>query len=447
MEPPILEVIASFAYRILGGEYLWIPRLLSSVFWMGGGIFLYLIAKKITTPNAAVLSLLFYLFVPFSIFASRAFMPDPLMVMLLLVSVFTILQYHEQPTRRRLLVASLASASAVFAKPGICFFQLLGVFVSLAVYRQGLRRSLTDRRVLTFTTLCVLPTGLYYLYGRFFAGFIQANASGRITPYTLLEPSFWRGWGEQVGVVVGYTALVGSLMGIMLLRKGLPRALMVGLWSGYILFGLTFANHVSTHDYYSLQLIPVVALSLGPLGEFLLATLKQAGAGNQWGRVIRGKYGRVATIALLVLALFFSAIEYRKTIQQIMNQNRAASGYSREVAAYQKIGEEVNHSQRTIILVGKTHDSGYPLMYHGRILGRDWTSNDKPTGTTKIREGSSTQEHLNAMYSKASPEYFIISTQMWKSKTYEDLRNLLTENFPIASQDNGYIVVDLRKKD
>ena len=37
MELPIIEFIASIAYRIAGGEHLWIPRLTSSIFckrWM-----------------------------------------------------------------------------------------------------------------------------------------------------------------------------------------------------------------------------------------------------------------------------------------------------------------------------------------------------------------------------------------------------------------------------
>src|SRR5829696_10157681 len=79
IEPPILELVASFAYLISGGEHLWIPQVLSALFWMVGGIFLYLIAKKIVSPNAALFSVAFYLFVPYGVLASRAFMPDPLM--------------------------------------------------------------------------------------------------------------------------------------------------------------------------------------------------------------------------------------------------------------------------------------------------------------------------------------------------------------------------------
>jgi len=51
-EPPIMEIVVSFAYGLTGGEHLWIPRLLSSLFWLIGGMFLYLIAKKLSSMNA-----------------------------------------------------------------------------------------------------------------------------------------------------------------------------------------------------------------------------------------------------------------------------------------------------------------------------------------------------------------------------------------------------------
>jgi Dolichyl-phosphate-mannose-protein mannosyltransferase len=154
IEPPILELLASFFYLIVGGELLWIPRLLSALFWMVGGVFVYLIAKKIASPNAALFSVFFYLFVPYSILPSRAFMLDPLMVMSFVIAIFTIVRYHEQPqSRRRLIVAAAASSLAVFVKPGICFFQIFAAFVALSVYRQGIKRSLFSWHMVVFAVL------------------------------------------------------------------------------------------------------------------------------------------------------------------------------------------------------------------------------------------------------------------------------------------------------
>src|SRR5215218_548321 len=75
IEPPILEIFASLSYLISGGEYLWIPRLLSALFWMPGGLSLFLPEKNFSSPTAAVLSAPFYFWVPYSFSASRPFMP------------------------------------------------------------------------------------------------------------------------------------------------------------------------------------------------------------------------------------------------------------------------------------------------------------------------------------------------------------------------------------
>ena len=87
LEPPILEGLASLSYLIIGGEHLFVPRLVSASFWMIGGVFLYLIARKIASANAALFAVAFYLFDPAAILPSRAFMPDPLMIMMLVISV------------------------------------------------------------------------------------------------------------------------------------------------------------------------------------------------------------------------------------------------------------------------------------------------------------------------------------------------------------------------
>jgi hypothetical protein len=448
IEPPILELVASLAYLISGGEHLWIPRLLSALFWMVGGVFLYLIAKRIVSPNAVVFCVFFYLFVPYSVFASRAFMPDPLMIMLLMISVFMILRYHEQPSTRRLIFAAVASSLAIFVKPGICLFQVFGAFVSLAVYREGVRRFLISPQFLVFAVLSILPTGLYYLYGTFLAGFLRGQASQKVVPQLIFETSFWEGWFINVWVVLGYVALLGALLGVLLLRKGLPRVLMIGLWSGYFLFGLTFTSHVATHDYYSLQLIPVVALSLGPLADLVMKYLNQTV--NNLGQLGWRGYGRIIVLALSISVLVLSAVGNRQasaysTAWVRAQQDRAAS----YLATFQEIGEVVNHSDRTFILFGGSQtrgpNYGFALMYHGHLSGETWPL---PTQIGERQEGKravTTEELFSRRYQKHSPEYFIISKGWWQRDEATGLRTFLTENFPMAAQGDTYIVFDLRR--
>jgi Dolichyl-phosphate-mannose-protein mannosyltransferase len=441
IEPPVLDFLASLAYAITGGEHLWIPRLLSTTFWIGGGVFLYLIARKIVSSNAAVFSVGFYLFVPAAVPLSRVLMPDPLMIMMLVISVFTILRYHERPTTGWLLVAAAASSVAMFVKPGICLFQIFGAFVALMVYRKGSIRALFSVHLLVFAVLILLPTGLY------FAWFLQ-DAASRIEPEQWVSLNFWRGWLWQIGYIVGYVAFVGALLGVLLLRPGSPRALMVGLWGGYFLFGLVFARHVHTHDYYSLQLIPVVALSLGSLWDSLSRI--------RWRETSR-RFLRVTIVGVL-LALALSVVDHKETVLLIARQGHGAAfpgkyvtngtiaDYERRAEIYRETGEIVNHSPRTLVFAP---DYGYSLAYHGRLdHGQFWYLSP---------ESKTVRKDFAALYRENSFRYAIIIKRFayyprqvdWggrgNGKRHEGLRALLTKKFGVMAEDHSYIVFDLRE--
>ena len=94
IEPPVLEALVAVSYRAFG-ENLAIPRIYSILFWLTGGIFLFLLAQKLTDSNGAFFSLLFYLFLPFGAYASRSFQPDPLMVALIIAAVWASWNWRE----------------------------------------------------------------------------------------------------------------------------------------------------------------------------------------------------------------------------------------------------------------------------------------------------------------------------------------------------------------
>jgi 4-amino-4-deoxy-L-arabinose transferase-like glycosyltransferase len=373
IEPPILEILASLSSLITGAEHLWIPRVLSAIFWMVGAIFLYLIARKIVSSNAAIFSVAFYLLDPAVVLPSRAFMPDPLMIMMLVISVFTILRYHERPTTGRLMIAIAASSAALFVKPGICLFQIFGAFVVPLIYRRGWIGTLRSVHLLLFTLLSLLPVGLYYVYGTAIRGFFQGQAQGKVVPHYLLEGYFWRGWLQQIETMVGLVVFIGAVLGVMLLRPGLPRALMAGLWGGYFLFGLVFTYHIHTHDYYSLQFVPLVALSLGSLWDAVeRQTVQRA----------RLYLRRAGLLGLILLVVIVTMVEQRTIIEGIAYQaggekpfpgkykgTTLIADYQARAEIYANIGDLVGHSSRTIY---SAPDFGSPLLYYGRIEGEYW---------------------------------------------------------------------------
>src|SRR5215210_2147145 len=398
IEPPILELLASLAYAVTGGEHLWIPRLLSALFWLVGGVFVYLIA--------------------------------------------------------RLMVAVVASSMALFVKPGICLFQIYGAFFALMVYRRGLLGSLRSVHLYLFAVLSLLPVALYYAYGTVIGGFLQGQVQGKVVPQYLLETYFWRGWLEQIGSMVGLIAFVGAVLGVLLLRQGLPRALLAGLWGGYFLFGLVFTYHIHTHGYYSLQLIPVVALSLGSVGDRAVGYI---------GQRDQQYYRRALVLGLMVLAVAFAVAGQRTTISGIVHQaggtkpfpgkymgSALIADYEARAKTYREIGEITGHSTRTIYAAP---DFGYPLLYHGRIGGEYWPTPEmmawwRSRGRTESHLGgaSTRRELFDDWYSEVSPEYFVvIKLEGWRHDKM--LRRLLKRNFANVARDRDYVVFDLQKGD
>src|SRR5690242_298012 len=81
VEPVVLEGLVAFTYRFTG-EQVWIARIYSSLFWLVGGIFLFLMAREFVSFGGALVGTAYYLIFPYAVIGSRSFQPDPLMIML-----------------------------------------------------------------------------------------------------------------------------------------------------------------------------------------------------------------------------------------------------------------------------------------------------------------------------------------------------------------------------
>ncbi|MCK5504914.1 MAG: glycosyltransferase family 39 protein [Thermodesulfovibrionia bacterium] len=457
LEPRIIENITVLGYEIIGKESLAIPRVLSSVFWIIGGIFLYLTAKQAVHRSAAIFSAAFYLFLPFGISASRSFLPDSMMIMMLIISLFTILRYYDQPSRLSLLFSAVISALAIFIKP-FSLFIILCVFLALSIFRKGLRRSVFDPNLFIFTLLSLLPTASYYIYGILSnTGFLKEQAQASFLPHLLLEPYFWGGWLEMIGQVTGYIPFMVALICFFLVRDGQLKALLSGLWAGFFVFGLFFTYHIHTHAYYQLQLIPVVALSLGPVFTAGFDRYSDLFASRK--RMIG-----IVTILLVVLvgtglnirqARFNDYKDYVKVFASYIGVNpgfhNILKDYEREVRNAKKIGEIVGHSTNTLLL---TADFGRSLAYYGELSGLPWPTAFSLQARKKrglripAKEELFSSKYLtvrtHGKYMKYTPDFFII-TSFEEFEIQKELVDFLNKEFPVFAQSDDYLIYDLRK--
>jgi 4-amino-4-deoxy-L-arabinose transferase-like glycosyltransferase len=421
LEPPILELLVSLGYRALGGERLWLPQVLSILFWLTGGAFLYRIGRRVADADGALAAVAFYLLVPFAVVASRSVQPDPLMVMLILASVCAIMRYHEAPSRARLGVAAVSSALAFMVKPG-SVFAILGAFVALEALRRGIRSALTSRAALMFVATTALPTLAVYAVGVLSGRFLVGEATKTVLPQLWVSPFFWRSWLGNIDLTVGLIPFVVALVGLLLLPGGVPRALMLGLWIGYASFGLLFNYNVATHDYYQLQLIPIVGLSIGPVVALIAKRSRELHPGWRW---------RVAACLVLLLALVPSV---RTARSRLSNPD-----VWQKVTLEREIGDVVQHSTKTIFL---SSDYGVPLEYHGLLSGSAWPLAadfewERLAGVPTL----GAEERFRAWFAAAAPDYFIVE-DLRELDQQPDLKRFLGK-FPTVSATDHYLVVRL----
>jgi hypothetical protein len=358
-EPPLLELAAAGFFRAIGDEEIWFPRLLSVLAWVGGGLFLALIAGRIMGTTGMLTAVALYLVWPYAAAHSRKFMPDALMVACLLAAVLTIVRYWEHPSRRRLLVASATSAVATAIKPGVGFLFVVAVFAGLALSNGLLREETRSGRFPLFVALAASISLLYVAIGRYATDFVNPDATTeRLTPDLVLTSDFWRGWWDMVSFllrapqtqeVLAVLALAVGVVGLAIAPKGVPRALLWSLTAGYVAFGLAFASYTATHPYYALPLIPILALAIGVVVD----------------RIYRACEGRrVAKLAVVLVVALPVAVAAQKAHALITTPPDLE-----RIADYERIGEFTEHTTRGVVVDPRL---SHPIMYWGWIVGQSW---------------------------------------------------------------------------
>lgn len=427
LEPPLLEYLASWAYRITGRERVWVPRLFSSIFWLAGGVFLYLLSKKAVSADAALFSVAFYLLAPFSVMASRSFQPDPLMVMMFIASIYAVLVYYEEPSTKRFVIAAALSTLAILIKP-VCLFAILAAFISVPLAGQGLRATIRNLRMWAFGLAALLPSLAFYGYGAFTRNYNLYLAGTTFRTRLYFEPAYWRGWLHMIGTVVGIPAFGLALLSIPLFRKGLTRSLGCGLWAGYFVFGLVFNYHIYTHSYYQLQFIPIVAFTLAAGAAYLVEFAER----TRW---CGGRARHALPVLLLSVWLATIMAWVRTNWEPIYYEDHD------QVTIAERIGEKTAHTRKAIFL---SYSNGELLEYHGELIGIPWPWRSEMHAQQGWgRPDLTVDERYKEIIDKYPSDFFIV-TEMGEYQAQPQLGDFLIKHFPLLAGEKRYLIFDLR---
>ncbi len=441
IEPEIVERVVAFTYRFTG-EQVWIGRIYSSIYWIIGGVFLYLLVLDLTSQTGAFVTLAFYLFLPYAVIASRSFQPDPLMVMFIILFWWAVVRWAKMTGPRsdegrengkessrslRLrgettwaILAGLFGGIAIYLKFSAAFF-VIGGGLGALLGRMSLKQALRHPQVWIMAALGVLPGAAYFVYGVFIAGFLGQQFSGRFIPSLLISPSLYLNWTTTLNYVLGVWFAL-ALLGVFFFREKSSRTFVLGLWIAYFAYGFYFDYHIWSHDYYNLPLLPLAAVSLSPLGEWIMARLTEATAGSRLMRLL--------SASVMAFGLFAVIWSVRDTLK--------SSDYRPEAAMWAKIGQVLGPDARIVAL---TQDYGTRLAYWGWLDSAQWPVAGDIAYHQDLRGAQADfEERFQNLTSKR--DFFLVTLP--NELDLQPLLKARLATYPIYAQGDGYVIYDLR---
>ena len=428
IEPEIVERLTAFTYRFTG-EQIWVGRAYSILFWLIGGIFLYLLARELVSEDGALVSVAFYLLLPYAVFGSRSFQPDPLMVMFLIAFWWAVVKWARvsplllgeglgvRLVWKWTILAGILGGIAILVKFSAAFF-IIGGGLGAVLGREKIQQAIRRPQVWMMAALGVLPGAAYFIYGVFIAGFLGQQFSGRFIPSLLVSPTFYLNWMSTLNHVMG-VAFALALLGVFFFRQ---RGFILGLWGAYFVYGFYFDYHIWSHDYYNLPLLPIAAVSLAALGEWTLSRLTEAAEGSRLKRII------IASI--LTFGLVAVLWDVRSTLK--------STDYRPEAAMWAEISQTLGRDAR---VVGLTQDYGSRLAYWGWLDSAQWPVAGDLSYHEDLRGAQADfEERFKNLAGKR--DFFLVTMP-----DELELQPLLKERLatvPIFAEGDGYVIYDLR---
>ena len=417
-EPPILERLVALTYLLAGKEILWISRIYTSIFWIIAAIALFDLTLRMTTRAAwggALIAIAYFLLLPFGVQASRSFQPDPGMVMWIVLAANFLYRWSEQQTWRRAVLFGLFAGMAVLTK-AVAFYMIGGAALVVILYTLGIKRFWRNPQVWVMLALMLAPAVVYYLTrgGRaseFFSSWTVALS------HLLLEPGTYARWLSLLTDTMGLAGVLAGLVGVVIARER-QRALLAGLWLGYLVYGLFLPYQMYTHNYYHLALIPIISLSLVPVIELVLEKVQQQR--TAW---------RVAFAAIVLIGIGYASLI--SVVEQRKEDFRNEPAYWQEIASYLPSDGKI---------IALTQDYGYRLMYYGWRKVTLWPNR----GERAISSLRGNEKDFEDYFSKRTQDknYFLI-TAFNQYEDQPDLVKMLEEHYPLVADGNGYRIYGL----
>ncbi len=248
-------------------------------------LFLYLIMRLTSSKFAAGVTAFVYAVIPYNLFYGRVILPEPWLVAFSLISLYGYMRWWKKGNAWWYVLSLVTLTLANLLKP-----TALIILVPMYLYSLTSRRPIRDYVfALLLPVVSLVPFGLWRNWIKQFPAGIPAS-SWLFNGNGIRFKGAWFHWlfGDRMGrLILGYWGLIPFGIGLTALGKRKEETMIVG---GMLLGALAYITIIATgnvqHDYYQIQIIPALAMTVGLGVDKMIA--EKHGLGKGVGILLAG---------------------------------------------------------------------------------------------------------------------------------------------------------------
>lgn len=276
----IYPFIVSIFYSLFGFNEIW-GRLLSISFSLFTIYGLYLLTRKIIDEGTALWASFIYSFLPLSVYFGRVIMPEPMMMMCIVYSIYFFYQWIECNKHLYLILSFIFTVLAVLIKlPNL----YIGLPLCYLAYQKYKWKFATNWKLLLFTLFVFLFSFLWYYHAHEL--YVNGGSSFNIWGFgsdkwgnikLLYSLSFYkdilfRYIGERH---LTYPGFIVFIIGLFIKRENKYEKLFDYWMISLVIYVLIVAQGNRSHDYYQLPCVLTMAVFIGKTFNKYLIGIKE----------------------------------------------------------------------------------------------------------------------------------------------------------------------------
>lgn len=256
-------------------------RVISILATLSGAFFVYLLVRKYSNEPSGILSAVFYLFLPYSIYYGRTILPDPSMAATILGGIYFFDKWIDLVSKTKtknskpqlnvygyLILSTIFTACAFLLKPYALIFTLPMVYLVWDKFGFGLFKKW---QLWIFAIVCVAPLVAWRVWiGNHPEGIPASNwlFNGNGIRF---HPAFfrWIFYERITKLILGYAGVIMFVDGFFWIAKNKNKMFFLSFAASSLVYLCLIATGNVQHDYYQILIIPTISIFAG-LGTYQL---------------------------------------------------------------------------------------------------------------------------------------------------------------------------------